>query len=91
MGGWKRIGTFANIYFCSFCLLLPPIFNKNGEYHGNGLIDVAEKPKMLKRFWQRRSRVILNSRKNTESLFTTENAFFNINKSLTDQDVFFIF
>ena len=29
--------------------------------HGNGLIDVEEKPKILRRFWQLRSGVIRNS------------------------------
>ena len=51
----------ANIYFCSFCSLLPPLFYKHSGCYGNGLIDVVEKPKILKRFWQRRSRVIGNS------------------------------
>ena len=53
MGGWKRIGT------------LPPTFNFEASArigcYGNSLIDVEEKPKILKRFWQRRSRVIRNS------------------------------
>ena len=53
----------ANVYFCSFCsfFILPPLFVKHSGCYGNGLIDVAEKPKTLKRFWQRRSRVIRNS------------------------------
>ena len=29
--------------------------------YGNGLIDVEEKPRILKRFWQRRSVVLRNS------------------------------
>ena len=34
----------SNIYFCSFCLLLPPLFDKQrGCDRRNALIDVAEK------------------------------------------------
>ena len=57
MGEWKRIGTFPP----TFTSLLPPLFDKHNGCYGNDLIDVAEKPKILKRFWQRRSRVIRNS------------------------------
>ena len=57
MGGWKRNGTFPP----TFPSLLPPLFDKHSGCYGNDLIDVAEKPKILKRFWQRRSRVIRNS------------------------------
>ena len=57
---YKRVKTNryvpANIYFCRFCSFLPPIFDKHSGGYRNGLIDVAEKPKILKRFWQRRSR-----------------------------------
>ena len=52
----------ANIYICSFCLfILPPLFDKYSGCYGNGLIDVAEKNKTLKWFWQHRSCVIRNS------------------------------
>ena len=52
----------ANIYICSFCLfILPPLFDKYSGCYGNGLIDVAEKIKILKWFWQHRSCVIWNS------------------------------
>ena len=57
VGGWKRNGTFPP----TFPSLLPPLFDKHSGCYGNDLIDVAEKPKILKRFWQRRSRVIRNS------------------------------
>ena len=57
MGEWKRIGTFPP----TFTSLLPPLFDKHNGCYGNDLIDVAEKPKILKRFWQRRSRVIRNN------------------------------
>ena len=57
---YKRVKTNryvpAKIYFSSFCSFLPPIFDKLSGGYRNGLIDVAEKPKILKRFWQRRSR-----------------------------------
>ena len=55
MGGW--IGTFPP----TFTSLLPPLFDKHSGCYGNDLIDVGEKPKFLKRFWQHRSRVIRNS------------------------------
>ena len=47
------------IYFCSFCSWLPLFFfwQRRIRCYGNGLIDVEEKPKILKRFWRRRSRV----------------------------------
>ena len=48
LGGWKRIGTFPP----TFTSLLPPLFDKHSGCYGNDLIDVAEKPKILKRFWQ---------------------------------------
>ena len=57
MGGWKRNGTFPP----TFTSLLPPLFDKHSGCYGNDLIDIAEKPQILKRFWQRRSRVIPNS------------------------------
>ena len=60
MGGWKRIGTFPPTLtlICSFCLLLPHLFDKHSECdRSNGLIDVTEKKK---RFYQRRSHVIQN-------------------------------
>ena len=57
MGEWKRNGTFPP----TFTSLLPPLFDKHSGCYGNDLIDVGEKPKILKRFWQRRSRVIRNS------------------------------
>ena len=59
MGGWKRMS---------------PLFDKQGFIgsYGNGLIDVKENPKILKRFWPRRSRVIRNSCKNVH---TGEDAF----------------
>ena len=37
--------------------------------HGNGLIDVEEKPEILTRFWQRRLRVVRNSCKFAAFLF----------------------
>ena len=36
---------------------LPPLFDKHTGCYGNGLIDVAEKPKILKRFWQHSKQV----------------------------------
>ena len=52
----------ANIYICSFCLwILPPFFYKHSGCYGNGLIDDAEKNKILKCFWQRRWCVTPNS------------------------------
>ena len=49
-------------YICSFCLCtLPLLFHKHSGCYGNGLIDVAEKTKTLKRFWQRRCSVTPNS------------------------------
>ena len=54
----------THIYFCSFCSWLALFFlQRRIRCYGNGLIDVEEKPKILKRFWRRRSRVIRNSRK----------------------------
>ena len=51
MEGWKRIGMFpSTLTVCSFCALLPSFFHKHSGCYGNGLIDVAEKPKNLKRF-----------------------------------------
>ena len=43
----------------------PPLFDKRSGCYGNGLIDAAEKPKILKRFLTTQLRVILNSCKNT--------------------------
>ena len=37
--------------------------------HGNGVIDVEEKPEILTRFWQRRLRVVRNSCKFAAFLF----------------------
>ena len=52
----------AYISICCFCSFkLPPLFDKHSGCYSNGLIDVAEKPKILKRFWQRRWCVTPNS------------------------------
>ena len=52
----------TNIYIWSFCLcVLPPLFHKHSGCYGNGLIDVAERNKILKCFWQHRWRVTPNS------------------------------
>jgi len=40
----------VNIYSLQLFTLLPPFFYKHSGCFGNGLIDVAEKPKNLKRF-----------------------------------------
>ena len=37
------------------------IWQARAGCYGNGVIDVEEKPKVLKQFWQRRSRVIQNN------------------------------
>jgi len=66
MWGWKHVKMNwyipANIYICSLCLfILPPLFDKCSWCYGNGLFDVAKTSKILRHFWQRRSRVIRNS------------------------------
>ena len=46
----------------SLCLcVLSPLFHKHSGCYGNGLIDVAERNKILKCFWQHRWRVTPNS------------------------------
>ena len=41
----------AYISICCFCLFkLVPLFDKHSGCYSNGLIDVTEKPKILKRF-----------------------------------------
>ena len=52
----RYVSANCNIYFCSFRSLLPPLFDKHSGCYGNGLIDVAEKPKILKRFYNIRNR-----------------------------------
>ena len=37
------------------------IWQARAGCYGNGVIDVEEKPKVLKQFWQRRSRVLRNN------------------------------
>ena len=49
MGGWLFPPTL--FYFCNFCSLLLPLFDKHHGCYGNGLIDITAKPKMLKCFW----------------------------------------
>jgi len=69
---YGRVKTYryvpANIYFCSFFSLLPTLFDKHSGCYGNSLTDVAEKPKILKRFWQRRSGVIQNGQPPPQAL-----------------------
>ena len=59
MGGWKRIGSFPPTF--NFAASARNIWQASIGFYGNGLIDVEEIPKILKRFWQRRSREIRNS------------------------------
>ena len=66
MGRWKRIGTFGSHphLFLQLLFVIAAFFwQRRIRCYGNGLIDVEEKPKILKRFWRRRSCVIRNSRK----------------------------
>ena len=59
MGGWKRIGTFPPTF--NFAASARNIWEASIGFYGNGLIDVEEISKILKRFWQRKSREIRNS------------------------------
>ena len=70
-GGWKRSGNIfpANIYFCSFFSLLPPLFDKHsGCYCINWHRRKTPNPET---FWQRRSRLIRNSCKLPDIIWPT--------------------
>ena len=64
MSGWKPITTFppTSILFLQLLLVITAfIWQVWIGCHGNSLIDMEEKPKILKCFGQRRSRVDWNS------------------------------
>ena len=61
MWGWKHVKMNWYILGPTFTLfILPPLFDKHSGCYSNGLFDIAKKTKILKHFWQRRSRVIRN-------------------------------